>query len=266
MFGSNDKGIFRMRTQHTIFLTIAALACAVLVLAGTANAASITYYLSQTNDPEGWLPDGTQDYLTVTIADSTTVAGDIDVTVEMQSPLTGIADSNFGIDRFLFNSNITLDAADIINEPGDWSVSVDFPAGPPMPLSGDGFGSFNLFLDAGTRQDPSLSFSISTAGDSLADYAQLSTGSSQGDSYFAAHVAGFLDQDPDAPLDPIDIGDPGIGECYDTDGMGNYTPGCNILTSAWFGGTSTTPVPEPTTASLLALGLLGISCARRLRR
>lgn len=135
-----------------------------------------------------------------------------------------------------------------------------------MPLNGGGFGSLNVSLVGGTCQVPSLSFSISKAGDSLSDYAQLSINGSEGDSYFAVHVAGFVDQDPDDILDEIDIGDPGEGFCYDTTGQGDYSPGCNILTSGWFGGTSTTPVPEPTAASLLALGLLGIGCARRLRR
>jgi hypothetical protein len=230
----------------------------VWVLAGTANAASITYYLDQTNDPEGWLPDGTN-YAQVTIADN---GSDIDFTITLLSPLTSIADANFGIDNFLFNSTNVLSAANIIGEPGDWTTNVDYNPAPPN-MSADGFGSFEVRLKAGTRQNPTLSFTISIAGDSIADYAVLSSGSVQGNTFFGLHVAGFLDQDPVAPLDPIDIGDPGIGLCYDTDGQGNYTPGCNILTSGWFGGTST--IPEPGTALLLGAGLLGLAGYRRRR-
>lgn len=222
-----------------------------LFIAGSANAASISYFLNQSNDPEGWLPDGTQNYLSVTLSDN---GADIDVVVQLLGPLTSIADTNFGIDQFLFNSTNVLSAANIVGEPGSWSVAVDFPAGPPNPLNGDGFGSFNVRLSgtSTTRQSPTLSFTIQAAGDQLSDYVVLTTNSSEGNTYFAAHVAGFLDQDPAAPLDPVDIGNPGIGQCYDTDGQGNYTAGCNILTSAWFGGTA---VPEPTVAWLLAPAL-----------
>jgi hypothetical protein len=227
-----------------------------LVVASSANALSVSYYLDQSNDPEGWLPDGTN-YAQVTIADN---GSDIDVTVTLLSPLTSVAGANFGIADFLFNSTNVLSAADIVGEPGDWAVTTDYnPAAPYMTAGG--FGRFEVKLSAGTRQDPTLSFTISIAGDSIGDYAVLSTNSSQGNTYFGLHVAGFLDQDTADPLDPIDIGNPGIGACYDTDGQGNYTAGCNILTSAWFGGTQ---VPEPATAWLLvpALGLLALRRAR----
>jgi hypothetical protein len=228
-----------------------------LCLAGSANAASISYYLNQSNDPEGWLPDGTQNYLKVTLSDD---GADIDVTVELLGPLTSIADSNFGIDGFLFNSTNVLSATDIVGEPTGWTVDTDYAPGPPH-LTGDGFGRFEIRLSgtSSTRQDPTLSFTIVAAGDQLSDYVALSTNTTQGNTYFAAHVAGFTDQDPDDPLDAID----GEGLCID-DGQGNYTPGCNILTSAWFGGT--TEVPEPATAWLLApalIGLLGFSRTRK---
>jgi hypothetical protein len=229
----------------------------IVLVAGAANAASTSYFLNQSNDPEVWLPDGTN-YLQVTIADG--VGGDIDVTVDLLGPLTGIADANFGINAFLFNSTNVLSAANIINAPGDWSLSTDYnPAAPH--LNADGFGRFEIRLSAGTRQAPTLGFTISILGDSIADYAALATNGSQGPTFFGAHVAGFVDQDPAAPLDPIDIGNPGIGQCYDTTGQGDYSPGCNILTSAWFGGT--TVVPEPATASLLGLSLGLLAWLRR---
>ena len=237
----------------------------VFLVASAAQAASITYFLDQSNDGEGWIPDSVQDYVQITISDSTTVAGDIDVAVEVLSPLTGIADLNFGIQRFLFNSTGELDAADIVGAPASWSVDTDYDTGPPH-LTGNGFGRFEIELggSGSTRQDPTLSFSIRADGDSIADYADLATDSVQGPSFFAVHVVGFLDQDPEDPLDPIDIGNPGIGECYDTDGQGNYTAGCNILTSAWFGGTNTASTPEPASVVLLVLGL-GLIARKSLR-
>ena len=231
-----------------------------LSVAASANAASISYFLDQSNDPEGFLPDG-QNYLQVTLTDN---GADIDVTVDILGPLTGIADANFGIDQFLFNSTNVLTAANIIGEPAGWSVNTDYNPAPPN-LMANGFGRFEIRLmgTGMTRQSPTLAFTIQMAGDTLSDYVVLSTNSVEGDTYFGAHVAGFTDQDPADPLDPIDIGNPGIGECYDTDGQGNYTPGCNILISAWFGGT--TVVPEPATAALFGLGLLGLAAVGRRR-
>ena len=259
MSGFGEKGIYQMRFQRSIVLAFVAVASVALLSAGSANAASITYYLSQTNDAEGWLPDGTQDYASVTIADNPNLT-DIDITVEILPALTGIADANFGIFDFVFNSTNILLASDIIGLPVNWDTTLDYnPAAPHT--TGDGFGRFEIRVKIGpmgSRQSPTLSFTISADGDSIADYAELATNSSQGDSFFAVAIGGFLDQDPEAPLDPID----GVGLCID-DGEGNYTPGCNILTSAWFGGTSTTPVPEPSTGLLVGLGLVGLAAQRR---
>lgn len=221
----------RLRTLFTgLSAGVLWLGLAALLVAGAANAASISYYLNQTNTT--FLPDGTN-YLTITFADSTAAPGDIDVTVTLLSPLTGIAGANFGIQTFSFSSTNTLSAANIIGLPSS-SWAADFA---PPPQVADGFGQFGVEVaDTGMdRQDPTLSFSISIAGDSIDDYAVLSGGNAgEGNTYFAAHVAGFLDQDPDPE---------------------------EVLTSAWFGGS--TIVPEPSTVLLVVAGLALLGLRRR---
>ena len=103
---------------RTLFIRVSAralwLGLAALLVAGAANALSISYYLDQTNttvltDPDGNLPDG-NNYLMITLADD---GDDIDVTVTLLSPLTGIKDANFGIHSFFFNSENDLTAGNI---------------------------------------------------------------------------------------------------------------------------------------------------------
>jgi hypothetical protein len=225
-----------------------------LAVAGGANASTITYYLTQTDDAEGWLPDGAHDYVIVTISDGADAAnaGDVDFDVTIGSFLQGIPDPSleFGINNFYFNSTSALTASNIDFGGISWGADFDYNPGPPH-LTGNGFGRFEVRLSPDTgpdRQAPTLSFSITgIAGDTIADYALLSTNTSES-TYFAVQVAGFLDQDDDDPVDG----------CVDV-GQGNYTPECNILNSVWVGGTSTTSVPEPNTLALLAPGLAGLA-------
>jgi hypothetical protein len=245
----------RLRLSLTTFLL--ALGGAALLVAGAANAFSISYWLDQTNttvatDPDGNLPDGPL-YLKVTFADN---GDDIDVTVDILSPpfcstpsCAGIEydpAANFGLQSFYFNDSTgTLDASEII-APSGWSAAT--PGG-----NGDGFGGFEASVtNTGMDRLNPLNFTISRADDSIFDYAE-------GDPFFAAHVAGFTDQNPLEPVYSPPGPPPG---CVDLDPPNeDWSPQCNILTSAWFAGS----VPEPSTALLLFGGLSGLAVWGRRR-
>jgi len=191
-----------------------------LLVSGAGQAASVSYYLDQSNE-DVLLPDGTN-YLQVTIADG--VGGDIDFTVELLQPLLDIAGVNFGIQSFGFNTTSGTFAG-TIGGPSGWLTSIG--------ATESGFGNF-VVVESGNgsnRQAPSLSFSISgVVGDTPADYVALSTGNAgQGNQFFVAHVADFLDQDP----------------------------GSGVVTSAWFAGSTAVPVPAAAWLFGSALGLLG---------
>lgn len=158
-----------------------ALAALALSVAGAANAASVSYYLDQSNTEGSW-PDNVN-YLQVTIFDSIANPGDIEFLVTPLASLTVSAGTNFGIQAFGFNSTQTLTAANIV-DPVGWSTG-----------SGnlDGFGAYQVREDGtgSNRQNP-LSLRITgISGDVVADYAVAGAGGAQGTYYFAAHVAGM---------------------------------------------------------------------------
>ncbi len=158
-----------------------ALAALSLTAAGAANAASISYYMNQSNTEGSW-PDGIN-YLQVTIFDSVSNPGDIEILVTPLSALTVSAGANFGIQAFGFNSTQTLTAANII-DPVGWSTG-----------SGnlDGFGAYQVREDGtgSNRQNPLALRITGISGDVVSDYAVAGAGGAQGTYYFAAHVAGM---------------------------------------------------------------------------
>lgn len=178
-----------------------AVAFLALSAASAANAASISYYMNQSNTEGSW-PDGIN-YLQVTISDSLSNPGDIEILVTPLPSLTVSAGANFGIQAFGFNSTQTLTAANII-DPAGWSTG-----------SGnlDGFGAYQVREDGtgSNRQNPLALRITGISGDVLADYAVAGAGGAQGTYYFAAHVAGMT---------------PVAGQ-----------------TSAYFGGNTVVPVP-----------------------
>lgn len=214
-----------MRTKHWI----AALALQGL-LAGTAQAAYISYHLSQTN-VDAVLADGVN-YARVTIDDN--IAGRLTFTVSLTSALVSLGDS-VGIQQFGFNvagAHALADASGSNAQwvlPGQWRASV---APPPNQL--DGFGRFEVAVETtGSGRGAPLIFQLINSGLSLTSFAELSSGNAgQGNQFFAAHIAGF------------DLGG---------------------TTSGYFAGSAVAPstVPLPAAGLLLPLGLAAAAALRR---
>lgn len=188
----------------------------------------MTYYLDQSNAPQ--LPDGDY-YLSVTITDGVTYDSDTDAVqfdVTIGPAMPGSSGGSYGIDKFAFNTGQALSIANIVG-PSGWE-----PDPVPSPSAFDGFGKFVVVVngDGGSRQDPTLTFHITgVSGDDISDYALLSTGSaSQGNTFFAAHVGGFVDL------------------CFENE----------CISSAYFGGQNPVPVPGAAWLFASAVGLLGL--------
>jgi len=149
-------------------------------VAMSANAASISYFLDQSDD----LANGTN-YVQVTIADG--VSGDIDFSVQVLTGAFPAPLTNFGMQSFYFNYNqsLTLDSTNIIDvDPASWDINEDKNVG-------GGFGKFDFQAKGtGSNRTELLTFTISAvSGDTINDYA-IGNADETGE-FFAAHVAGY---------------------------------------------------------------------------
>ena len=95
--------------------------CSLLLSGNQVGAATISYYLDQSND----LLDGVS-YAQVTISDSVTTIGDIDFSVELLTEAFTVSGSNFGLQSFSFNYDpaLSIDISNVVSiDPLAWTVS-----------------------------------------------------------------------------------------------------------------------------------------------
>ncbi len=206
-------------------IMIAAMA-GLLLMGGSAYAASVSVYLDQSNENTAFA-DGSN-YLKVTISDG--ADGAIDFTVETLAPLADIAGSNYGIQSFSLNFGDTGASLDNLVTTDGWRVSGD--------RNHSGYGRFDAHLAGrGNSRQDALTFSIvGVSGDTPLDYiAMFSDGNAgEGNQLFAAHVAGFN--------------------------------GPDHITSAQFGGSSVVPLPASAWLFLSGLGFLGSMQLKKRRK
>lgn len=210
-----------IKSQLKLLTSAAALVAA--LAGGSANAATVSYYLDQSNA----LPDGVN-YAQVTISDG--LGGDIDFTVDViLSAFSVSSGANFGMQTFSFNydASLSVSSANIMAiDPASWNISQNANAG-------GGFGKFDFELaGTGSSRTETLSFSISgVSDDTVYDYAVASGLMPSSGDFFAAHIAGF-----------------------DT---------TNGVTSAQFAGSTAVPVPAALWLFGTGLiGLLGVARQR----
>jgi len=153
------------RSKHRIMpamlSSVATTAAMALMLSGPANAASVSYFLDQSNR----LPDGAN-YLKVTIDDQG-LAGAINFTLDPFDTLSDLSKCKLGIVRFGFNGD-ELDKSNITGLPDGWKLKNEKKIA--------GFGRYENVLFGKPLTSP-LTFSIvGIDGDSIYNYAESHDG------------------------------------------------------------------------------------------
>jgi hypothetical protein len=224
---TKTENIFMNMKKTVVFTGLMAAA----LFSVHASAATMSYHMDQSNV----LEDG-QNYLKVTLTDSITTAGALDVTVETLEALNTAAGVNFGIQSFAFNAQpallvtengggfeIATQTMSLTNLAAGWSLDTH--------KNMSEFGRFDIRLSGtgSTRMDP-LTFTLGGVSHDTVD------------AYFAAHVAGF------------DIG----GE------SSAFFAGGALVNGGDPGGGPISEIPVPAAAWLLGSGLIGmVGMARR---
>jgi hypothetical protein len=191
---------------------------AIFLPALTAQAASVSYFLDQSNA----LQDGTN-YLRVTLTET---GSGVDFLVQTLDPLNNLAGKNFGIDKFGLNFTSNTDY-EITGLPDDWKIRSN------KRMSE--FGRYDILLQGrGNARTDALSFTV--GGVALADF----------DDFFAAHVGGFewCKTDDEARG----------GKFREHPWCGDK----DCVSSAYFGGDTPAAVPLPAAAWLFGSGLAGL--------
>jgi len=208
-----------------------------LAVNGFAAAATVSYYMSESNKPTFFASGN--DYLKVLISDA--IADDkIHFTVTPLAALTDLAGTGIGIDKFMFNGpaltqlNIDIAGWEISNDKNDPRKFGPFSN--RLANDGAGLGSFPF------------EFSIDAENDTVDSYAQPYA---NGSFFFAARVAGF-----------------NIGCNGNKSGGGENSeePGCGHATRAYFSGSALSPpsaIPVPAAAWLFVSGLIGMISVSR---
>ena len=227
--------MFHYSRSAGYFLRVGLLTAALSVGAPAAHAASVSYFLDQSN---AW-PDGTS-YLKVTLDDEG-VFGAINFNIQTLfntqtlASFSGITAG--GIREFGFNG-LELDKRNIVGLPDGWKFKHDKKM--------NEFGRFeNILVGHGWDGRDSLAFSIvGIEGDSIASYGDSHDGGNN--LFFSARVSGYS------------------SNCKHKDAHA-------CKTGAFIAGGQPTPVPVPAAIWLFGSGLLGLlgrvrqSATRRLQ-
>lgn len=173
-------------------------------------------------------------------------AGQVVFTVTINPAAYGSIGTNFGMDKFAFNSDLTLQSSNsshsnYLSGPAGWSASFG-----NQNISG--FGKFDVELDGGgNHRLIQAVFTVSNLGTNatpghflFGSTKQNGKTPEQGSVYFAAHVADFND-----------------GKSHFI-GSGEGNGGG--------GGGGTLQTPEPATMALTLIGFAGVSLNHGLRR
>lgn len=209
--------------KTTLKQTGLASLCAASLLALSAQAASVSYLLNESNS----LSDGPT-YATVTIDDLGT-SDTIQFTVTPNASIF-TSGANYGVQQFGFNVIGSIASGTTWSLPSNWSKDSS------KLHNMSTFGKFEVEVkkaNGGDRQDP-LVFSLINSGLTLASFAESSLDNKGKPTgyYFAAHIAGFT-----APV----VSGP----------------------STWVGGSTVAPVPVPAAAWLFGTGLAALGLVRR---